>query len=230
MKSAARAGFTLLELLVALAIITILGGLITAAVQSARNNAALVECTGNLKQWGTALGLYLAEHDGATPYRGQGKQPLQDISRDDDWFNALPPYFNSPPYKDLVSTGQAPQPGQHSVFVCPTATREIGANYFMAYAMNFFLSQRNLPEPQRIQQIPQPERTVFMADGPGGHSSAYPVQDTYSVKAPHSHWANLVFLDGHVQSYRGSELGCRNESPSPAPGVASPVIWDTSSP
>ena len=76
MKPSLRTGnFTLLELLIVIAILVILVSLLLPALRSARCKALQVQCTGNLKQIYTAVGIYVADSDGYLPFLQQLYNP-----------------------------------------------------------------------------------------------------------------------------------------------------------
>ena len=104
MRRSARSGFTLMELLIVIAIIGILAGMLFPAVNYVREKARKDECLNNLRQWGVALQGYLDEH------RGRFPSYEADLAKADGWFNVLPPYLGIDPLKDM----DRPPPGAAS--------------------------------------------------------------------------------------------------------------------
>lgn len=102
-------GFTLVELLVVMAIIMILLALLMPMIQRARFQAGSVACKANLHQWGIACTTYAAEHQGRLPrfdYRGRPGGCTWDMG-----------FYFWP--TGLVAYGIAP-----SMYFCPLDTTE----------------------------------------------------------------------------------------------------------
>ena len=204
--------FTLVELLVTIAIIALLAAMLLPVLSSSKNKAHQTDCAGNLRQWGLAYRMYADDNGDFLPRRGQGVQILATINRPDDWFNALPPYFGLSPFETMITNDVEPTAHSKSVFICPVAENP-GGTYFLPYGMNMNLSPWNLPLATKLAQVLQPECVVAMADAPGQYASTFPSTRPYSPVARHASKINLLFLAGGVQSFAGSYVGCGSGDP-----------------
>jgi len=199
-------GFTLVELLVVIAIIAILAALLLPALGQSRAQTRRIQCLNQLQQWGKGLSMYASDNADATPRRGQGVRPLTQLDRPEDWFNALAPELGLPGFGTYIASAGTNTDSPPALFICPTA-QPAPHRYFLTYAMNMYFSPWSLPAPHLLSKIPTPSDVVFLTDGGIGYSSAYPAVAEYSPQARHRKTAGLVFVDGHVQSFKGDEIG-----------------------
>lgn len=109
----ARAGFSIIELLVVVSVIGLLIGLILPAVQSAREAARRLECQNNLKQLGLGAALFEQSH-GFYPSGGWGSRWVGDPDRlagksqPGGWIFSVLPYVEQLSVYNLAS-GSATQ-------------------------------------------------------------------------------------------------------------------------
>lgn len=87
-----RTAFTLVELLVAIAIIGVLIALLLPAIQAARAAARRTQCANNMRQIGLAIHQYANTHDGQMP---QAYHDFNVASRERTWIYSLAPYMES---------------------------------------------------------------------------------------------------------------------------------------
>ena len=145
-----RAGFTLIELMVVVAIIVVLLAVGVTAFGRARAAAQTATCIENLRMWGSAFYLYAAEHRGRFPHTDDWTRtdksglPRSQSPHDHCWVDELPPYMGLTPWRDHA-------PGHHPTgnpWQCPAAKWGSNRDYSydrereggFSYAMNSYLS------------------------------------------------------------------------------------------
>ena len=173
--------FTLVELLVVVAIISILAALLLPALKSARHQALSIGCKNNLKSFGAAHAMYQLDWNGfLLPYY-----------KSSWWEEAISPYLGMQEY-------QSPYVKPGSVFTCPVNPDypSLGYNKSMNQTSGYTTVVNN------ISAFTNPSGKVFMIDANTGvvHVSNFAVANTIKLRHP-GNSANIVFLDGHVNSY-----------------------------
>src|SRR5437588_1790750 len=90
----ARHGFTLVELLVVVAIIALLAGILMPVFAQAREKGRQTYCLSNLRQMGAAMMLYTEDHDGFYP-PAVGRVGRRPVGFDASWMSFITPYLKS---------------------------------------------------------------------------------------------------------------------------------------
>lgn len=99
--TARRVGFTLLEILVVLALVAILVALAAPAIERAREQARRTQCSSNLRQFGLAIHGYLDVH-GVLPYTAPDLA-LESIAKSFSLHAFLLPYLEESALYDLIN-------------------------------------------------------------------------------------------------------------------------------
>lgn len=221
-------GFTLVELLVVVAIIAILASLLLPTLSKARAAAYTVSCLSNLRQLGFAVRMYLNENAGTFfPYfvdiPGRGRL----------WYFGLEPNFGRGDAEGEraldVTRGYLFRyySDAESIELCPAFAdyyRSRGALYkpkFNGASFGYGYNVLGLNtisggkyDGKNEAQVPYPSRTILFADSGQVNtfqppaSPTNPMMEEFPMISPrdqtvhfrHNERANVLFVDGHVEA------------------------------
>lgn len=246
MKRSGSGGFTLVELLVVVAIIGILATFLMPVVQMAIERSKSAGCQANLRRIGQGLTQFVADNDGMMPNSVYGSvSSATDTGANRKWMDAIADYV-----------------GGEKTFLCPA---DVGAKYrsasklgvgetstdYGSYGMNG--AYRKAGDSQtpprssaaytvRLSWVAEPSRTVWVADtdnraeanGSFGFTwldaavnpviTAGPPRKLDKIVERHGKFANVLFCDGHVEALRLETLAATKAVIDPIDGATKNVM------
>jgi prepilin-type N-terminal cleavage/methylation domain-containing protein/prepilin-type processing-associated H-X9-DG protein len=205
----ASRAFTLVELLVTIGVIAILAGLVLSVLGRAKASAQAITCRTNLRQWGMATLLYVADHNDLLPQEGDSA-PTETVLYNPTykaWYIQLPEQMNLSRYRDMPwRTNWIINP-ENSIWICPSNLRRCNASSKTSNLFHYCLNDHvngtgTNNRPTRMVSIQQPSATVWLFDN-GGLAAVAQQNNVHSNL--HNRGAQFVFLDGHAARFKNTE-------------------------
>jgi prepilin-type N-terminal cleavage/methylation domain-containing protein/prepilin-type processing-associated H-X9-DG protein len=121
-------GFTIVELMVVIAIVALLMGLLLPGIGMVRKSAFAAKSQSNLRQWGLGTIAYANLHEERLPWEGlkDANQMTTNLANPAFWANAIPPFVDQRPYREINQEAfdnqvNVPFADGESIFIDPSA-------------------------------------------------------------------------------------------------------------
>ena len=205
---ARNSAFSLVEILVVIAVLAILMAMMIPIAKGVLENGRTARCLSNLRQIGSGIFNYAAENDGRIVPDFDGRYRWAELLQ-------VTGYLNTGVTEQNFS--QAIRPS--SILLCPAAKIEFDGTYWVSsekrgrlygatYGINRYVSYYNEDPTMstfrqlRLQGISQPQQLYLLTDSYHTSVLNYPhIPEVFPAKI-HRGAANILFCDGHVETVK----------------------------
>ena len=198
--------FTLIELLIVVAVITILAGLLLPALKNAREKARTIQCLNQVKTLSSLFLLYADDYNGYLPSQANtGSAITRDgtdkTPRDSGyWQSVIAQLYLQKPSMLKAKVGLCPSGPKNN----PVGTTYGGNQYIASGISNSWVVR----PPGRTGTFKKPSMTAILIENEGNngnfHCMAYKGGSSYAESMAasfrHNNFCNVGMLDGHTAS------------------------------
>ena len=197
--------FTLIELLIVIAIIAILAGMLLPVLNSAREKSKQISCLNNMMALGKAGMFYCDDYNGYTvPYGTGGERPGSG-----EWYRGggrgtLWHYLKLPDVDNSVIGGVAFSRSGKKITTkisCPSAFPASAATHYF-YGLN-----GQIQNCVKLERCTKPSRSCYFSESADTYPLVnYQQSGSYPFAWRHNNGCIVVFLDGHAEHRRYGTL------------------------
>lgn len=200
--------FTLVELLIVIAIIAILASLLFPSLKKGMDKVRAISCTSNMKQLGMVFNQYSVDFDGRMPIHKITATSLA-------WSNYTRELFTLGYLKESDTSKHYTA----AIAICPVnllllevsqgviASRRNGTYNYNAY----YTANNDFTQPVFLSKMQKPSACAMFDDGSNGSNFMHYAGINY----PHAGKTNLLFFDMHAEGKKNAEI----------PSSTSNVFW-----
>ena len=203
--------FTLIELLIVIAIISILAAMLMPALSKARKKAQSTVCVNKIKQIGLGMMNYVdANNDYYPPLMGTSGYKWNRYLVNTKIFDA----------SNWPSSDSGIIPSDKSVFLCPTDFSTDSdkifyfGGYWGSYGVNYRIMTMANPYTTKITKVKKPSKTALMTESVTNASDQNSIlfgktdysDIVQSGRYKHDGIMNLLFVDSHIQGLNRNNI------------------------